>query len=122
MITATLRLEVPPQRMADALGVLRSLLGPISAQPGCAGCGLYSDVRDENVVLFVEEWGSREHLDRHLRSDHFRRILAAMEIAARPPELRFDTVSERQGLELVEAVRKPDAEAQAPSQPAKRRR
>ena len=105
MIVASLRLVVPQKRKAaEVLKTLRSLLGPISAQPGCARCEIYRDVVDETVYLYLEEWGSLEQLERHIRSDHYRRLLAVMEAASEQPEVRFDTVSQRQGFDLVEAI------------------
>ena len=105
MIAASLRLVVPEKRKAEVLKSLRSLLGPTSAQAGCAGCGIYRDALDDGIYLYVEEWGSREQLERHIRSDLYLRLLAVMEIAVEQPEVRYDTVSERQGFELVEAIR-----------------
>lgn len=107
MITASLRLVVPEKHTADVLKTLRSLLGPTKAQPGCAGCEIYRDALDERVFLYVEEWGSREQLERHIRSDNYRRLLAVMDVAGEPPQVRYDVVSERHGLELVEALRVP---------------
>ncbi len=105
MIAASLRLVVPEQRRTEVLKTLRSLLGPTAAQPGCARCEVYRDAFDDSVYLYIEEWGSREQLERHIRSDHYRRLLAVMEVAAEQPQVRYDTVSERQGFELVKAIR-----------------
>ena len=105
MITASLKLVVPQKRTAEVLKILRSLLGPTNAHPGCASCEIYRDALDDRVFLYVEEWGSREQLESHIRSDHYRRLLAVMEVASEWPEIRYDTVSERQGFELVEAIR-----------------
>ena len=54
MIAASLRLVVPEKRKAEVLKSLRSLLGPTSAQAGCAGCGIYRDALDDRV------WSKRE--------------------------------------------------------------
>ena len=104
MISASLRLVVPHKRKTEVLKTLRSLVGPTSAQPGCVSCEIYRGALDDSVYLYVEEWRSREHLERHICSDHYRRLLAVMEVAAERPEIRYDTVSERQGFELVEAI------------------
>jgi hypothetical protein len=44
-------------------------------------------------------------LHEHLRSDLYRRILAAMELCRHPPEVSFHYASESKGFELIEAVR-----------------
>ncbi len=108
MITASLRLTVPQKRRVEVLKTLRSLVGPTSARPGCTSCEIYRNALDDSVFLYVEEWGSREQLERHIRSDHYRRLLGVMEAAADQPEIEYSTVSERQGFELVEAIRSPE--------------
>ena len=107
MITASLRVVVPGRRKAEVVRALRSLKGPTSAQPGCVACRILEDADEEGVVFYVEEWGSLERLERHIRSDHYRQLLAIMELSQEQPELRYDTVSQRQGFELVEAIRSP---------------
>jgi len=81
------------------------LLGPVRAEPGCQACRLYEEVGDENVFLYVEEWETKEHLERHMCSARYHCLLAIMEASARPPTLRYDVVSCSQGLEYLEAVR-----------------
>jgi hypothetical protein len=41
----------------------------------------------------------------YIRSDFYRRILAAIELSSRAPEVRFDHVSATEGMELIEALR-----------------
>ncbi len=40
-----------------------------------------------------------------MRSARYERLLAVMEISARPPVLRFQTISDLRGMEYLEAVR-----------------
>jgi hypothetical protein len=46
-------------------------------------------------------------LARHLRSEDYRLVLAAIEMSQEAPQLHFDTVAVRGGLEVVEAARTP---------------
>ena len=76
-----------------------------SAQPGCVDCRILEDVDDETLVIYIEEWGTREHLERHIRSDRYTRLLEIIERSDEQPDIRYDTVSQHQGIELIEAVR-----------------
>ena len=76
MITCTLRMAFARAPRDQALQVLRSLKGPVRSQPGCAQTLLMHDVHDDSVITWVSRWHSRDALDRHLRSAHFRRLLA----------------------------------------------
>ncbi len=105
MIATSMKFVVPQERGTEVLRTLRSLLGPTKAEAGCVRCEIYRDALDDDIYLYLEEWGSREQLERHIRSAHYRRLLAIMELASEKPEVRYDTVSERQGFELVEKIR-----------------
>jgi quinol monooxygenase YgiN len=105
MILATLRVTVPPGRPNDFVEVFWSLLGPVRVEAGCLECGLYHEVGNENVLVYVERWETPEQLERHMRSARYERLLAVMEASAQPPQLRYHVVSDVKGLEYLEAVR-----------------
>ena len=105
MIIMTLRLTVPPERTADVVQVIRSMVGPISVVPGCKHFNLYSDTSNDDALMLVQEWEFEEALEEHIRSDEFRKILAVMELASYAPEITFNAVSNRKGFELVETLR-----------------
>ncbi len=107
MIIATHRILPPPDRYAEVLEVLRSVQGPVLAQPGCAGCHIYEEHAREPVLVLVESWESEEALDAHLRSESYHRILGAIELSSAPPEIRFDHVAATQGMERIERARDP---------------
>ena len=93
-----------PKSRDEALHVLRSLKGPVRSQPGCTRTLLMRDICDDRVLTWISRWESREALDRHIRSRHFRRILAVMEIGAEPPDIEFESPNERWGLDLISDV------------------
>ena len=53
---------------------------------------------------WVEEWRGVEDFEQHLRGAAFRRILAVIELADRPPVVEIDDVTSRRGFELVEEI------------------
>jgi quinol monooxygenase YgiN len=106
MIIGTVRILPPPDQHADVLEVLRSVQGPVRAQPGCAACDIYEEQGPEPAVVFVERWETDAALEAHLRSDMYRRILGAIELSSDKPEIRFEHVSASQGMELIERLRR----------------
>lgn len=104
MITCTVRMRFDAGPRDQALPVLRSLVGPVRAQPGCVQTQLMSDVQNDHVVTWVSRWRTRSDLERHLRSTHFRRILAVMELAAEIPYVEFEAGGELRGLDLIHEV------------------
>jgi quinol monooxygenase YgiN len=105
MVMATLRVVVPAPKRGEVLQAFRSLRGPTEAQAGCCGYHIYRDDRDENTLVLIQEWATQVALDRYIRSDLYRIVLAVIETASEAPEVRFDTIAERAGLEIIAAAR-----------------
>lgn len=108
MIVGTLRILPLPDKRDDVMEVLRSVQGPVQAQPGCAACQICEEQEPERAIVFVERWESEAALEDHVRSDDYRRILGALELSGSPPEIRFDFVKVSEGIELIERVRARD--------------
>jgi quinol monooxygenase YgiN len=106
MIVGTLRIPLSLARQAEVMEVLRSIRGPVMAQPGCIACHIYAEQGQEPAVVLVERWESRAALETHIRSEAYRRILGAIELAGGPPEVNFDVVSASEGMDLIERLRK----------------
>lgn len=107
MVVATLRVVIPRSKRQEILQALRSVLATTEVQSECERCRLYRDAQDDRAFLLEQEWTTQGALDRYLRSDLYRTILAVLESASEPPEIRFDTVAQRGGVEVVEIARRP---------------
>lgn len=105
MERAKLCIVVPPERRNDIMAMLRSLVGPVSVSRGCLKCRLFQNVLDENMVCWEEEWRTRDDLHRHIRSRLYHQILVALDLASEKPEVCFEHVSDRLGMELIASVR-----------------
>ncbi len=106
MITAILRIPVSEQRKDEVARLLRSLIEPTRVETGCISCHLYEELKAPFWLAWVEEWETRVDLDRHLRSPRFKKILAALDMAEAEPDVRFNTVAEISGMQLIEDVRR----------------
>ena len=105
MTVFTLRVMTSPQSRTEILRSLTGILGLTRAQAGCVSCRLYSDIEEPKAVLLREEWVSEGDLNRSLRSEDFKRVLAAIDLAGAPPELYIDQIAMRGGMEMIESVR-----------------
>jgi quinol monooxygenase YgiN len=81
----------------------------VLAQQGCKSYHIYSEQGQEPAVVLVERWESKATLEAHIRSEIYRRILGAIELAGGPPEVSFEVVSASEGMELVERLRRSDS-------------
>ena len=105
MILTKLRLFPAPEQRRQILAVLRSVQGPTQAEPSCSAAQVYEEDGPGAAILYVEEWESESEFREHVRSELYRRILAAVDLSKSAPEVRFHHVSRTQGLDLVEQVR-----------------
>lgn len=105
MIVFSLSVVVPSTRRADFLKSIGALLEPTRVAPGCIGCRLFTDCEDPYGFMLVEEWASQVALDRHLTSSAYKTLVAAIELSTRPPAIRFDSIAERAGIEVIAAAR-----------------
>jgi quinol monooxygenase YgiN len=93
MLRSTIRMIIPPENHCDALEILTSVSEQTQFEPGCLCSRVYGDVNDERITLH------------HLRSEKYRKILLVIEMAAEPPEIRFDTIAQTSGMETIEQAR-----------------
>ena len=66
----------------------------------------FREIADEvGAYLLVERWRSIEGLQRHIRSEGFRRLLDLMDMAERRPEFRLEQVRPVEGIDLLTLIR-----------------
>jgi quinol monooxygenase YgiN len=107
MVRSTIRMLIPLKNQSEALEILGSMSEQIQFEPGCISSRLYRSVDDEGTIMLEEIWTSEKDLQRHLRSEKYRKILLVVEMAAEPPEIRFDTITHSSGVETIEQARIP---------------
>ena len=105
MHTVTLRIKVPRDQRNNFLDAARRVVGRTVAEPGCISCRFYQDINDPDAVFLVEEWKTREELDKRFESQEYRVVLSLLDMSTKTPEFKISTISKTEGLEALEAVR-----------------
>ncbi len=105
MILATVRMRIPPQRRGQVSKTLKSMVRETRIQAGCLSSWLYHDEDEEAVLVCEQVWKNQDDLNLYLRSEDYRRLLLVMELAGEPPEIKFQTISETAGIEVIEKAR-----------------
>lgn len=105
MIISILKIFPLHIKRLEAMDVLLSVKGPAMAEPGCMSSGICEEYGEEGGLLYIEQWRSMAALESHLRSSSYTRILEAMELSSRPPDLIFLETGKTWSFELVERVR-----------------
>ena len=105
MVRTTIRMLIPLEKQSEALEILGSTIEQTQFEPGCISCRIYRGVQDVRAIMLEELWASDEDVQRHLRSDKYRKILLVVEMADESPEIRFDTIAQSSGVETIEQAR-----------------
>ena len=105
MISSTIQITASENSDSEILRLLRSLVEPTRVETGCISCGLYKDMHDPSVIVWAEEWKTQDDLERHLRSRRYKKILAAFDMSHSQPIMRFNTVVETKGMQLIADAR-----------------
>jgi quinol monooxygenase YgiN len=105
MIQSLIQMVFAPDKIDDAMQILLSIVERIRAEIGCVSCSVYKDTEMESQIIFTQVWKSENDLQRHLRSDEYKKVLLVMEMASARPEIRFDNIVSTSGVETIEKAR-----------------
>jgi quinol monooxygenase YgiN len=108
MILSTVRVAIAAPQRPEVLRILRMLMGHATAKAGCAGFSLLQDLTDPETLTISDRWVTRDDLDEHVRSAHYRLLLAVIDLSLTLPEISFDELRHLGGPDLVEALRTPE--------------
>ena len=89
MILTIIRMKVLSEKRLELSQTMTSLSVSIRTEKGCRRCDFCRGMEDENRLLLIEEWETREDLTAHLQSDHFRVIRGAISLLREPYEMMF---------------------------------
>ena len=105
MIVTTIRMQTTPENRRELMQTFRSLSNPILSERGCKSCRIYSEVGDEQTVIVIQEWDTRNHLDKHLLSNEFAVMVGAMSLLKQPETVEFQLLDQLEGSRSVESIR-----------------
>jgi quinol monooxygenase YgiN len=105
VVFSIIKLFPSPRQRAELIELLRSVQDLTRPLPGCSASWLSEDDFLHDDVRYLEQWESEPAMHTHIRSDTYRRVLAAMELSKKAPEVTFFFSSENKGFELIENIR-----------------
>lgn len=105
VVFSVIKIVPSPKQRAQVLEILRSVADLTWPSPGCLGCCLSEEDSLQKPIRYTEQWESEETLHAHIRSELYRRLLGALELSRKEPEVKFYFASHTKGFELIEAIR-----------------
>lgn len=71
-LTVVARVKAKPGKEEEVRKELLALTGPTRSEPGCINYDLHQDLDNPSVFMFYENWKSKEDLDKHMETAHFK--------------------------------------------------
>ena len=75
MVTVVARNYAMLDKMDTILELYEELVAETKKEKGCVSYTLYRDASEKEKLIMIEEWESREDLDNHMNSEHFKRLV-----------------------------------------------
>jgi quinol monooxygenase YgiN len=105
MIIVKISIKACMEKRTEIMQTLLSMIEPARKEKGCLSYDVFCDLDGKTVFNLIEEWETREDLDRHIRSERFSVLLGTRSLLAGPLEMKIHTVSRSEGMEVVNALR-----------------
>jgi len=98
-----MRIQIRTAKRWEFLQNAEEVMQKLSTTKGCLGYHLYQDYADENHFCFVQEWESRQILEKYLQSTNFGVLLGSAKVLSEPVEIKIDIT--QGNMETVNAIR-----------------
>ena len=105
MIIVRITMTALPEKQLEVMQTLLSMIEPTGKEAGCLSYAVFCDIEDKSLFSLLEEWKTREDLDRHIRSHRFGVLLGTKALLCEPPKIQIHTVSQSEGMEAIHAAR-----------------
>lgn len=88
MIKIVAKFTIKEDKIAEFKNHAADLAAETRKENGCISYELFQDINDLKVLAFIEEWESKDALDSHMESKHFKEIFSKMaKIQEKDPEV-----------------------------------
>ena len=104
MIRITMRVLIEKQK--ELMQTLLSMIKPCAREKGCLSYQVFRDIENRNILSLLAEWNTREDLNHHIKSGRFGILLGSRSLLYEPLSIRIHTVSNSEGMEMVNTLRK----------------
>lgn len=88
MIKVVAKFLIKKEKVDEVRSITKELIDQTREEDGNLSYELYQDIDNPQIFSFIEEWQSKEALEAHMGTDHFKKALPELEsISAGEPEI-----------------------------------
>src|ERR1700722_19478042 len=102
LIIESLRIVVRGGKREEMRRALAAWIGPTQVESGGINCRILHEEHEPHSFYYEARWKTPDDLMRHLRSEHYKRLLVLMDLGEDPPVVEFHTVVETKGFDLLQ--------------------
>ena len=62
-------------KIETAIKIYEELVEKTRKEEGCISYCLYRDIKDSSILTMIEVWESQEALDKHMKTEHFTKLV-----------------------------------------------
>ena len=105
MIVIKITMNAIPSKQLEMTQTLLAMIAPMAKEAGCINYGVYTETKDKNRFCLLEEWKTREELDRYIASHQFSILLGTKALLCEPLDIQIFTVSRSEGMDAIHSIR-----------------
>jgi quinol monooxygenase YgiN len=105
VIMVRIAMTALPEKQKEVMQTLLSMIASTGKERGCLSHHVLRDIEDGNIFNLIDEWETREDLDRHIGSTKFGALLGTKSLLCEPPNIQIHTVSNSERMAAVNAAR-----------------
>jgi quinol monooxygenase YgiN len=96
-IVITAYLDIKTDKIAKFLTDVQEVITKSKAEEGNVSYNLFTDPKEKNKFVFIEEWKDQSAIDIHFATEHFKKFNTLMEeVAAAPAQIKiFEVANEK---------------------------
>lgn len=88
MILTIIKMHGRSTKRKEILQTVKELDNLVSQQEGCVGAGYYEDLDNIDIHYILEEWESRQDLERYMRSKSYNALLGIEALLTQPLQIQ----------------------------------
>lgn len=79
MIKVVAKFLIKKEKVDEVKSITKELIDQTREEDGNLSYELYQDIDNPQIFSFIEEWQSKEALEAHMGTDHFKKALPELE-------------------------------------------
>lgn len=105
MITVKFRLRIAPKNKNEVQNAVRNISHEVQKEEGCIYNNVFQNLDNEDELIMIESWKSRDYLNKHWKSTNISALLGIQNLLIQPMSVEINNVSGTKDMSDIEKAR-----------------